>query len=84
MTLRMIELFDSGITDSEQLKLALAVDGLGSAWIGSTVFCREETRIALNLTDEWFPLGAVAVGRMPEGAASPRPPLEPSDHLRFG
>ena len=31
MTLRMIELFDSGITDSEQLKLGLAVDGLSAA-----------------------------------------------------
>ena len=74
----------SGGAAIQNLLLALSAQGLGSTWIGSTLFCREETRSALNLTDEWFPLGAVVVGRMPEGAASPRPRLELSDHLRFG
>lgn len=66
----------------QNLLLALHAQGLASAWISSTLFCQEETREALGMGDEWFALGTVAVGRMPAGAAAPRPPLELDEFLR--
>ncbi len=72
----------SGGAAIQNLLLALHAQGYASAWVSSTLFCQEETRAALGLDDEWFALGSVAVGRMPEGGASrPRPPLELTEHL---
>jgi coenzyme F420-0:L-glutamate ligase / coenzyme F420-1:gamma-L-glutamate ligase len=65
----------------QNLLLALHAQGLASAWVSSTLFCQEETRAALGVDEKWLALGTVAVGRMPEGAASPRPPLDISQHL---
>jgi coenzyme F420-0:L-glutamate ligase / coenzyme F420-1:gamma-L-glutamate ligase len=65
----------------QNLLLALHAQGYGSAWVSSTLFCREEAREALGLDDEWLPMGAVACGP-PEGAPTPRPPLDPGSHLR--
>ncbi len=66
----------------QNLLLALHAQGVASCWVSSTLFCQEETREALGVEDEWFALGTVAAGPMPEGAASPRPPLDLSEFLR--
>jgi coenzyme F420-0:L-glutamate ligase/coenzyme F420-1:gamma-L-glutamate ligase len=69
----------------QTLLLALHDQGYASCWISSTLFCQQETRAALGLDDGWYALGTVACGPMPEGGASrPRPPIDPTDFLRFG
>ncbi|MEV6555383.1 coenzyme F420-0:L-glutamate ligase [Nocardia sp. NPDC051756] len=44
------------------LLVALATEGLGSCWIGSTIFAPDVTRAVLGLDDDWNPLGAIAIG----------------------
>ena len=64
----------------ENLLIALAVEGLGSAWISSTLFCQDVAVSALSLPSDWRPMGAVAVGH-PAGSARPRPPRDPEHFL---
>lgn len=54
------------------LLVALATEGLGSCWIGSTIFAPETTRDVLGLDDDWNPLGAIAIGH-PLEELTPRP-----------
>jgi len=61
------------------LLVALAVRGVGSCWIGSTIFAPELVRATLDLPHDWEPLGAIAIG-YPSEPSGPRDPV-PTDDL---
>ncbi|MCZ0913978.1 coenzyme F420-0:L-glutamate ligase [Gordonia amicalis] len=50
------------------LLIALSVRGIGSCWVGSTIFAAPTVRRVLELDSSWEPLGAVAIGHPLEAA----------------
>ncbi len=62
----------------QALLVALAVRGVGSCWIGSTIFAADLVREELGLPLDWEPLGAVAIGYAaePAGLRDPVPTAE--------
>lgn len=64
----------------QALLVALAVRGLGSCWIGSTIFAADLVRTELELPADWDPLGAIAIGYAQEPAGL-REPVHVADLL---
>jgi len=62
----------------ENLLVSLAVDGLGSCWISSALFCREVAVQALGLPPDFEPMGAIGVGH-PAAPAADRPARDPDE-----
>ncbi len=65
----------------QALLVALAVRGVGSCWIGSTIFAADLVRDELGLADDWEPLGAIAIGYPVEPPPEPRDPVPVTDLL---
>jgi len=64
----------------ENFLVQLAVEGLASAWVSSTMFCRDVVRKVLGIPDDWDPMGAVAIGHA-AAPPRPRPPRRPDDFI---
>ncbi len=64
----------------QNLLVALAVEGLGSCWVSSTMFCPEVAARSLGLPSGWEPMGAVGVGH-PASPPPPRPDRDPGQFL---
>ncbi|OHU80007.1 coenzyme F420-0:L-glutamate ligase [Mycobacteroides chelonae] len=62
----------------QALLVALAARGVGSCWIGSTIFAADVVRRQLELDASWEPMGTIAIGYphgYPEKTLEPRTPL---------
>lgn len=64
----------------ENFLVGLAVRGVGTAWVSSTLFCPDVARSALDLPNNWQPMGAVAIG-YPKSPPDPRPSRDAESFL---
>ena len=64
----------------ENFLVALAADGLASAWVSSTMFCRDVVRDVLDLPGDWDAMGAVAIGYAAEPPRD-RPARDPREFI---
>jgi coenzyme F420-0:L-glutamate ligase/coenzyme F420-1:gamma-L-glutamate ligase len=60
--------------------VALAVEGLGSCFISSTLFCQDVAAGVIGLPAGWQPMGAVGIGH-PATAPAPRPARDAGDFI---
>jgi coenzyme F420-0:L-glutamate ligase/coenzyme F420-1:gamma-L-glutamate ligase len=67
----------------QNFMLAIHAQGFASAWVSSSLFCKEESREAVGLERGWLPMGVVACGPAPAQTPGPRPPVDPDVHLRL-
>ncbi len=65
----------------QALLVALAVRGVGSCWVGSTIFAPDVVRDELDLPRDWEPLGAIAIGYPDQPVTEPREPAQVSGLL---
>ena len=66
----------------ENMLVTLAAHQIGSAWIGSTLFCADTVRRVLKLSISMQPLGAIAIG-YPATLAESREPRNLRDYIIF-
>lgn len=62
----------------QNLLVALAVEGLGSCWVSSALFCGPVAAAALDLPEGWEPVGTIGVGHAGTPPA-PRPDRSADD-----
>ncbi|MGZ8176484.1 coenzyme F420-0:L-glutamate ligase [Williamsia sp. SKLECPSW1] len=59
----------------QALLVALSVRGIGSCWVGSTIFAGDLVPGLLDVPTDWEPLGAIAIGH-PATEMDVRPPAD--------
>jgi coenzyme F420-0:L-glutamate ligase/coenzyme F420-1:gamma-L-glutamate ligase len=64
----------------QNFMVALAVEGLGSCYISSTLFCPEVAAGAMGLPADWQPMGAIGIGHA-AASPKPRPPRSAADFI---
>ena len=72
----------AGAAGVQNFMITLAVEGVGSAWISSTMFCPDTVREVLDLPQTWVPLGAIAIGYPTEDPAARKTTTDLSKYLR--
>ena len=64
----------------QNFMVALAVEGLGSCYISSALFCPDVAAATMGLPAGWQPMGAIGIGHA-AAAPKPRPPRSAGDFI---